>query len=179
VDRRRGLDVVRHSGALMGFRADLVRYPRERFSVITLCNHGAIDAAALADQVTDLFLRHRMEAVPPRPRPVAGREPAAAAAEAPPRPSAAELGAMAGRYHSTELDVTYVLDATPDGLRVTRRAAPTRPLIPTAADRFTAAGQVYTFQRDRHGRVTGFLIDAGRVRNIHFERLLDSGGGNR
>jgi CubicO group peptidase (beta-lactamase class C family) len=60
VTRRRGLDMVRHSGALMGFRADLVRYPAERFTVITLCNHGAIDAASLADEVTELYLGHRL-----------------------------------------------------------------------------------------------------------------------
>jgi CubicO group peptidase (beta-lactamase class C family) len=172
VDRRRGLDLVRHSGSLMGFRADLVRYPTERFTVMTTCNHGGIDAAALADRVTELFLGDRMDAIPaapPRPTVAVGAgEPAPAPAT---QPSAAELLAIAGRYYSAELDVTYTLESSPEGLRVSRRAAPPRVLRATGADRFTAGGHTYTFRRAAAGRVTGFSIDAGRVRNIAFERV--------
>jgi CubicO group peptidase (beta-lactamase class C family) len=53
---RRGLDVVGHSGALMGFRADFTRYPSARLSVITLCNLGDIDAPALGQRVADMYL---------------------------------------------------------------------------------------------------------------------------
>jgi CubicO group peptidase (beta-lactamase class C family) len=168
VARRRGLDMVRHSGSLMGFRADLVRYPAERFTVITLCNHAAIDAAALADQVTELYLGNRLAPAVPAALPA---EAATAAAAPPPQlPSAAHLADLAGRYYSVELDVTYVLEAAADGLRLSRRANSPRPLLPVGSDRFRAGLLSFTFQRAPDGRVTGFSIDAGRVRNIRFER---------
>jgi CubicO group peptidase (beta-lactamase class C family) len=181
VTRRRGLDIVRHSGSLMGFRADLVRYPAERFTVITMCNHGAIDAAALADEVAELFLGSRLAAMPPAQqaggtgeaaRTAAARRDAAGAttASVPAPLSAAQLAAFAGRYHSVELDATYVLDADAAGLRVTHRASAPRTLQPTGPDRFSAGSHSFTFHRDASGRVAAFSIDAGRVRNIRFER---------
>lgn len=51
-----GRPVVRHDGAMMGFRAALLRFPDERFTVLTLCNLGNIDAGQLADRVAALFL---------------------------------------------------------------------------------------------------------------------------
>jgi CubicO group peptidase (beta-lactamase class C family) len=182
VAQRRGLDMVRHSGSLMGFRADLVRYPTERFSVITLCNHGAIDAGALADEVTELYLGKRFTPAPaargqPAPATTAAATPPAqpsavttAAAIPPAQPSAAYLAGLAGRYYSAELDVTYVLEAVADGLLLERRATGPRTLLPAGRDRFSAGSLTFAFQRDAAGRVTGFGIAAGRVRNIQFER---------
>jgi CubicO group peptidase (beta-lactamase class C family) len=168
VDRRRGLHVVRHRGALMGFRADLVRYPSERFSVITLCNHGAIDAAALADRVTDVFLANRLTAEPARPpqsRPAAGQGRQGAVTA----PAAAQLARLAGRYHSAELDATWSVELDGTRLRLSRRGALDQWLEPRGNLRFTAGSYTLTFT-DEGGSVTGFRVAAGRVRNISFER---------
>ena len=37
-----GLRMVAHSGAMMGFRADFIRFPEQRLSVACLCNLGSI-----------------------------------------------------------------------------------------------------------------------------------------
>jgi CubicO group peptidase (beta-lactamase class C family) len=173
VQQRRGLDIVRHSGSLMGFRADFVRYPAERFSAIVLCNLGSIDAAALADRVTELYLGDRL-----RPVAAAARATPAAPTPAPPADSAARLadGALpaasyAGRFHSTELGATYVIEVEGQGLVLTRRLQGRQVLRPAGADRFTAASQTFAFERDAAGRVTAFTVEAGRVRNIRFERV--------
>src|SRR5580692_4561808 len=36
----RGLPIVEHGGALFGYRTELLRFPQQKFSVITLCNLG-------------------------------------------------------------------------------------------------------------------------------------------
>jgi CubicO group peptidase (beta-lactamase class C family) len=169
VQERRGLGMVRHGGSLMGFRADLVRYPSERFTVISLCNLGSIDPGPLADRVADLYLGSRLRAVADNPAgPRRAAAPAAAGASAPPL-SAEQLRAFAGRYYSPELDATYTLTAAADTLRLTRRTG-TQNMRASAPDRFTAGSQVFVFVRDSAGRVNGFTVQAGRVRNIHFAR---------
>jgi CubicO group peptidase (beta-lactamase class C family) len=169
VQERRGLPMVRHGGSLMGFRADLVRYPSQRFSVISLCNLGSIDPGPLADRVTDLYLGDRLRAVTaaaPRPASQAG----AAAPPVPPTPTATELRAFAGSYYSDELDVTYALSVSGDTLTLTRRLSGPQVLRATAKDRFAAGSQQFLFERDAAGRVTGFTVQAGRVCNIRFVR---------
>lgn len=173
VQQRRGLPVVRHSGSLMGFRADLVRYPTQRFSVATMCNHGSIDAAALADRVTELYLGGLMTPVA-APQPAAQRAGGATpvAAAGPAWHEAANLAALAGRYHSPELDVTYEIRAGDGGLSVTRRLHGTQRLTPAdAADSFAAGSHTFEFRRDAAGRGTDFVVQAGRVRNIRFHRI--------
>jgi CubicO group peptidase (beta-lactamase class C family) len=63
----RGLKIVEHAGGDAGFRADLLRFPDQHFSVITLCNAGEADSGGLARKVADIFLTTQMEAVTPRP----------------------------------------------------------------------------------------------------------------
>jgi CubicO group peptidase (beta-lactamase class C family) len=52
----RGLPVVGHGGALFGYRTEILRFPQQKFSVITLCNVGTSDPNRLSDQVADIYL---------------------------------------------------------------------------------------------------------------------------
>jgi CubicO group peptidase (beta-lactamase class C family) len=52
----RGLPIVEHGGALFGYRTELLRFPQQKFSVITLCNVGTSSPRRLANQVADLYL---------------------------------------------------------------------------------------------------------------------------
>jgi len=52
----RGLPIVAHDGALFGYRTNLLRFPQQRFSVITLCNVGTSNPGHLSSQVADLYL---------------------------------------------------------------------------------------------------------------------------
>ena len=87
----------------------------------------------------------------------------------PVRPTAADLAGYAGRYYSAELDTTYTLEVK-DGwltLAARRRGG---PLAPSVRDEFTLGSMVLRFDRNAHGRPSGFLLGAGRVRNLRFER---------
>jgi len=61
----RGQKVIDHAGGMMGFRADLVRFPDQHFSVSALCNHSDINPSELARRVADLYLANVLEPIEP------------------------------------------------------------------------------------------------------------------
>jgi hypothetical protein len=44
-------------------------------------------------------------------------------------------------------------------------------LEPSYKDGFTRGGSVIDVQRDAKGRITGFVVEAGRVRHLRFTRV--------
>ena len=90
----RGLPIVEHGGALFGYRTELLRFPQQKFSVITLCNLGTSSPRSLANKVADIYLEGQL--APNRPANVA-------AAQVDPQP-------FAGQYRSAESH--SVLDAS-------------------------------------------------------------------
>lgn len=84
-------------------------------------------------------------------------------------PDAATLAAYAGEYRSEELDTRLRLSVSHDSLRLEQGWQPALPLRPMFRDGFYAAGAgVVRFERDRKGKVTGFVLSAGRVRHLRF-----------
>ena len=57
----RGLPIVEHNGALFGYRADLLRFPEQKFTVITLCNVSNALPEEKARQVADIYLKADMQ----------------------------------------------------------------------------------------------------------------------
>jgi CubicO group peptidase (beta-lactamase class C family) len=91
----RGLPIVEHGGALFGYRTELLRFPQQNFSVITLCNLGTSSPRRLANQVAEIYLEGQL----------APNRPASVAAQVDSKP-------FAGQYRNAEshsvLDVTVV-----------------------------------------------------------------------
>lgn len=56
VNNYRGLKLVSHAGAFAGFRAEMIRFPEQGFSVICLTNLSSINPSLLARQVADFYL---------------------------------------------------------------------------------------------------------------------------
>jgi CubicO group peptidase (beta-lactamase class C family) len=56
IEKYRGLNIVDHGGADAGYRADLIRFPDQHFSVALLCNLASIDPGTLARRVADIYL---------------------------------------------------------------------------------------------------------------------------
>jgi CubicO group peptidase (beta-lactamase class C family) len=89
---------------------------------------------------------------------------------------AGRLGAFAGEYVSDELDIRWTLAIDSGRLEARLAGAADRTLHPTVADTFRDAdGVVLRFRRDATGAVTGFTVDAGRVRGIAFARVERAG----
>ncbi len=168
----RGIEVVQHGGAFVGFRAQLMRFPTERTSVICLCNLSATNPTRLSRGVIDVLLADRLG---PRGEQTAqgGRqsenEPAAV-----PTPTTSELRQFAGSYYAPELDAIYEIEFDGTSLSVSVGNDIDGTLEFLGDDRFDRDDLVYRFERDG-GRVTGFRLDAGRVKNLRFERRTTGG----
>jgi CubicO group peptidase (beta-lactamase class C family) len=84
------------------------------------------------------------------------------------------LKSFVGDYYSQELDVNYRIVMEDGRLRVDHEN-PHRPfpgglLVPKMKDMFTVQGLLLRFDRDEQGFVTALTVDAGRVKNIRFEK---------
>jgi hypothetical protein len=68
----RGLPIVDHGGIDAGYRADLLRFPDQHFSVACLCNKGDIFPVELTRRVADIYLAAQFkESAPIRPESLA------------------------------------------------------------------------------------------------------------
>lgn len=163
----RGLRTVSHGGAFVGFRAASLRYPDQRVSVYALCNRADADPASLARSVGEVLLEERMSTPVPASSP--DRRPDARADTLPLSP--ADAAAIAGTYRSGELDARYRIRADVAALRLEVGNWLDGPLARTGEDVFRRGPLTLRFMRDGAGRVSGFLLDAGRVRGVPFERV--------
>ena len=85
-------------------------------------------------------------------------------------PSAEQLRDFVGTYRSRELDVPYLVTSEKDRLILHPPKIAPFPLLPVTGDLFTGGDWRIRFTRAPHRRVSGFLINTGRTRNLRFER---------
>ena len=171
VDRYRGLNMVSHGGSFIGFKAELLRFPEQGFSVICLCNLSEMNPVALARSVADICLADLLKQEEEKEE-----EPPSEAEESETPPFAPEsLAAYVGTYHSSELLTTYRLTVKEGQIKLRPRYEPALALEPEAPDKFKAGAWNLTFNKDRNGTVSGFVLDAGRVKNIAFARHQAAG----
>jgi len=168
VGERRGHQRVSHGGGLMAFRTMITRYPELRTSVITLCNVGTANSAGLSVAVEDLVLGDRFSEPAEEPTPPARGE---ADEEAEVVVSASAISMLAGSYASTELGATWVLEAEDSNLILHHPNGSTLALEARSATRFVWPGRGLELEFHLEGgRVTSFVLGAGRVRNIRFQK---------
>ncbi len=86
-------------------------------------------------------------------------------------PNAGQLNEFAGSYYSEELDTTYRMIVEQGRLFAIDRNGVKRPLTPAIRDFFAAtSGLQFEFSRDASGKVSGFAVHAGRIRNVRFSK---------
>jgi CubicO group peptidase (beta-lactamase class C family) len=83
-------------------------------------------------------------------------------------PTGRELAVYAGEYFSDELQVLYRITLIDDQLTVRVRAEDEGALDPLQPDAMLSELGTLRFQRDGSGSVSGFRLDAGRVRDVAF-----------
>ena len=161
----KGLKVVEHGGAWVGFRAAIVRFPEQKFSVVILANLDSIDPSGLAFKVADIYLADLIK------EPAKEETKKAAQGDAAITIPKAELEQYAGTYISEELlDTRYVISVDKDGLVVKTRDMARASLKVMAPDKFTLPdyGLNIEFVRGRGAKVTGFTVSVGRAAGIVF-----------
>jgi hypothetical protein len=88
-------------------------------------------------------------------------------------PTAAQLQEFAGTYRSDEVEALYRMVVRDGSLRLERLKATPAQLAPLVADTFAAPFGLIRFVRGEGGRVTGFVLDGGRVRRMTFEKEIN------
>ncbi len=124
----RGLRKVSHGGAFVGYRAQLIRFPDQRLSVICLCNRGDANPSSLAQKVADLYLAEQLSAT--------GDEQSEAGSEPTIELPAEALDAFAGAYRRQgSLRVIHV-EREEGALAVALSSEARFEMKPAAPDRF-------------------------------------------
>ena len=82
----------------------------------------------------------------------------------------AQIAEYAGDYHSGEVEATHTWKVEKGQLVVYANNRRLGVLEPTYKDGFSRGGTVIDVQRDGKGRITGYLVEAGRVRHLRFTR---------
>ena len=157
VDTYQGLRRVEHGGALVGYRAQITRFPEKHFTVTVLCNSGTARPGDLASRVAEIYL-----GLPPE---------AAEDTEDQESPSYTpeDVAPYGGIYESPELGVRWTL-AGNDSLLLKRWRFEDEILVPVSRDEFRSELGTIRFQRKATGEITGFTISTGRTRNLRWEK---------
>jgi CubicO group peptidase (beta-lactamase class C family) len=84
-------------------------------------------------------------------------------------PTAQAMTALAGTYWSEELEARYTVAVGDSGLTLGHRKSEAMPLRIAFGDAWIAPFGTVRFTREK-GKVTGFTLTGGRVRNVAFRR---------
>ena len=172
----RGLRTVSHGGAWAGYRAELLRFPDQHLSVACLCNLATARPSLLAQRVADVHLAGLLKGEPLAAN--GGRSDGAGTpATAPARLAPARLTEYAGRYFAEELQSGITVAVDSGALVLRGKNWPREPLTPRGRDEFSA-GDAFTlrFSRGVDGKVAGFALDLGRIRDVKFVREGEARG---
>lgn len=172
----RGLHTVSHGGAWGGYRAELLRFPDQHFSVACLCNVGNANPTKRAHEVADVYLASVMTPKEKRKTETAERHDKNEVSVTP-----EQLQGYAGDYWGEELGVTYRLAVADGRMKVIAvldgSDAPRSnnflnyTLRSTGSEEFEMGKSGVTLHFTRHDRTaSAFTLDAGRTKGIWFQR---------
>ena len=83
----------------------------------------------------------------------------------------AQLAEYAGDYRNDEIDATHTWKVEKGKLVAYSGYRRLGEIDPSYKDGFTRGGSVIDIVRDRRGRITGYTIQSGRVRDLRFTRV--------
>lgn len=134
--RYRGLPVVMHGGGIRGFRAQMYRFPEQRFSVVCLCNNGGISPTSIVEKVADIYLADRFKPdAPAASKPKEGARDIGAV-----KLSEEELASFAGVYATPSGEFARRLYVKAGKLRYEAADGEAYELAPLGGGRFAMLG---------------------------------------
>jgi CubicO group peptidase (beta-lactamase class C family) len=175
----RGLRMIAHSGRWMGYRAQMIRFPEQRFTVICLANLKSIDPTDLARQIADIYLAEEFT----EPEKTSPGEPPAAEL------STSEMEDKLGFYRGVKSGVIWEFTMQ-DGKLIAEFGGMSFQIAPTEPGRYKSVGALFDIriELESHGppnpimmsiQIDGDKVDVlERVRSasLDIERLMDYSG---
>jgi len=156
----RGLRTVSHSGSWAGFRASLIRFPDEKFSIICLSNLSTFNPAAISYKIADIYLADKFKEDIKKEKPQ----------EIKAFPlSEQELREKCGNYKETKFGLWLVLSLEKEKLKA-QIGRQELLLTPVSQDTFqTWLGDsliTLDFSRDEKGQIKAQLTGLGREKYV-------------
>jgi len=173
VDEYRGHPRIHHGGSMFGYRAYLSRYPSDRVSIALLCNLDTANPSVRQNQLADLLLKGldpETENGPVEPpSPVAAPEPEAGEQDI----GGGVTDVWVGRYRSAELNA--IAEFQVEGDRLLLQVGLGEPTEVTVGQNHQLSLPPFVTMQGElaDDSIGSFVIDAGRVRGIRFERASD------
>jgi CubicO group peptidase (beta-lactamase class C family) len=164
IDNYRGLRTIGHGGSAVGYQAQYMQFPDQKFSLVILANVSTFPAGRIARQIADLYLADQFK------EPPAATPKRSCQTPQPVSLPVSQLQEYVGDYYSDELDFTYSFRVENGALVLDLRETLHR-LSPYAIDRFGWQGRKLGFIRDKENKITGFALEEGIVRNIKFTKI--------
>ena len=142
----RGQPTIEHGGAYGGYRTQLLRFPAQRFAVLTLCNASTANAAQLSQRVAAAYLGDRLG---PVTWTVTGGNSLGSSSV---RLSRDQLARYAGAYWDSRNEALRRIEVRDSALAVTGTPI---LLLPSSETTFraTIVNATVTFSVDRDGTV--------------------------
>ena len=163
VSEYKALKVVEHGGAWVGFRAAIVRFPEQKFSVVILANLDSINPSRLAFGVADIYLADLI------------KEPAKEEAKKTPTITVpkAELMALTGNWQDASFGMWLVLAMKDDKLiaglngrnYVLAAVGPGKFIFPD-----NPVGFVFEFMAAEKGKPARAKLNIGTSQELRFEK---------
>jgi CubicO group peptidase (beta-lactamase class C family) len=140
----RGRATISHGGAFMGFRAQLLRFPGEQLTVISLCNVGHANPGGLSLEVADVFLEEGLAENPSEDTADGSPEPEHETIEV----SAETLESYTGTYKTADSTLIRDISVTEGTLWYVRGEDNQTELQPIGPDRFAMKGTAFEVSFD-------------------------------
>ena len=165
VAKYRGLKIVDHAGEDAGYKAYMMRFPDQHFSVTTLCNLASISPSTLNRKIADIYLASQL----------ASTDAADGDFATSPQPGPHRLAALAGVYVDPD-----------DGIRVLRLHVEDGKLWGGGLDgkgyelraisdtrfRYVVFQTELSFRQDESGTPTGFTARTKAGKSFQFSRAI-------
>jgi CubicO group peptidase (beta-lactamase class C family) len=176
VSHYRGLRTISHGGSFVGFKAQYLQFPEQRFSVVILSNLGSFNPGRIARSIADLYLADFFTEPPESQRESIYHyeEPS------PIRFPKEQLEKFVGVYYSDELDATASLQTDPNNL-VIKLGRYKGSLTPISSDTFLGKylnddaydleNRKIKFIKDQEKRITGFVMETEEIKNLKFKKI--------
>ncbi len=165
----RGLDLINHTGGDAGFRAYLVRFPSEKFSVMVFSNDADFSSLQTGLKIAKFYLNDKLKPKIPENKAVSDTS-----KKTVPSTASINFSDFVGRYHSQELSTDYTVIARNEKLTLTHNRLSDTELSLVGKDKF--AGKIWfpvevEFYRDNKKNITGFSISNFGAENVSFDKV--------
>lgn len=168
----RGLDIVNHTGRDAGFRAYLVRFPSEKFSVIVLGNDADFDSFQTGLKIAEFYLKDKLK--PKAIVKVTEANPINDPQKSNLDATSFNLSEFVGRYQSEELSTEYAVAIQNNKLVLKHFRASNTELVFADKDKFTGRIEFpveIEFDRNEKKNITGFRVSNFGAKNVIFKKI--------